>query len=571
MFYEKSSDKAFIHTVSSSNRSGHITTLDHPMLNNKPNAIVLVTQRSTSIQNNHEIGVWYSGGRWKIFNQDRAALTNGAKFNVLVASNGAGIEGASAFTHTHTVTSKIAEPNRGYTKLDNSSVNKNDKAKLFVTQCYTGTYNANTFNIWFDSPADGFKAYADNSWFVYNSQNQEMPINASFHVLALGGKSTNASIPHICMDWPNKPSPTKLKKPECVNCEVSATIQALVAETSKKWANGTSLRVKITGGTPIVRSKIDQYAKEWSNYANIKFNFVSSGDAEILITVGSDGKSYSKVGTDAVDFWFRAGGDLGIVPNETMHFGWFTDSTSEEEFRRVVLHEFGHALGFIHEHESPVSNIPWDKDAVYNAYMQPPNPWTKEEVDNNLFQKYSMSWTQFSNYDPTSIMHYPIDEALTIGNYAVGLNTMLSDADKNMARALYPPGIVTGNRVKISVLTGGDDLREKSQAYLHLKFAKGQPNEMQLSLNNGGGWGNNSWQIVEIPVPDGISVGDLKECKLKFVSGKQFPWDTPDNWNVDRVILEWITPENFSNIASDVRGTPLIRFYNTGETHIYQQ
>ena len=40
-----------------------------------------------------------------------------------------------------------------------------------------------------------------------------------------------------------------------------------------------------------------------------------------------------------------------------MHFGSFTSATSETEYRRMILHEFGHALGFIHENQSPNANI----------------------------------------------------------------------------------------------------------------------------------------------------------------------------------------------------------------------
>ena len=47
-----------------------------------------------------------------------------------------------------------------------------------------------------------------------------------------------------------------------------------------------------------------------------------------------------------------------------MNLGWIHDSKSEDELRSVVLHEFGHALGAVHEHESPYASIPWNKEKV---------------------------------------------------------------------------------------------------------------------------------------------------------------------------------------------------------------
>ena len=118
--------------------------------------------------------------------------------------------------------------------------------------------------------------------------------------------------------------------------------------TSKKWANGSVLTVGLYGGSTYVRNKVMQYAKEWSKYANITFNFVTTGTPQIRVTFTSGG-SYSYLGTDA----------LSRPSNtETMNFGWFNDSTSDTEFSRTVIHEFGHALGMIHEHQHPLAAIP---------------------------------------------------------------------------------------------------------------------------------------------------------------------------------------------------------------------
>lgn len=206
---------------------------------------------------------------------------------------------------------------------------------------------------------------------------------------------------------------------------------SLAMPSSLFWPNGKRLRVRLDGGSDLVRKKVKQYATEWENFANIDFRFVGAGqDAEIRVTF-TPGGSWSHVGI----------GNLNVPSSRpTMNFGWFNDNTQDQEFSRTVIHEFGHALGAIHEHQSPSANIPWDKPAVYKYYAETQTPpWTKEDVDRNLFNKYSASTTKFSAFDKFSVMLYHIPNELTIGDYEVGWNRVLSDTDKSFIKQMYPP------------------------------------------------------------------------------------------------------------------------------------
>jgi hypothetical protein len=59
-------------------------------------------------------------------------------------------------------------------------------------------------------------------------------------------------------------------------------------------------------------------------------------------------------------------------------------------------------------------------------------------VDFNLFRKYNKLLTQFTEFDPRSIMLYAIPNNLTIGDFEVGWNRELSDMDKAFIGAMYP-------------------------------------------------------------------------------------------------------------------------------------
>ncbi|MEW9597454.1 DNA/RNA non-specific endonuclease [Bacillus toyonensis] len=210
----------------------------------------------------------------------------------------------------------------------------------------------------------------------------------------------------------------------------------IVGERLKFWKPGRTLRIKFLDGIPEIQEKVKKYAMTWTKYANIKFKFVQSGDAEIRISFKEKG-SWSYIGTDCLS-----------IPRHrpTMNFGWFTleePRTTDEEYSRTVIHEFGHALGLHHEHMHPEGGIPWNKEAVYRDYMRCEDPedpcWTKEDVDNNLFDKLNRTLMNYSVYDKDSIMHYPILKRHTFGGYEVGLNTRLSELDKQFIKKFYPP------------------------------------------------------------------------------------------------------------------------------------
>lgn len=75
---------AFEWTATAATIAGNQTVIDHPLVNGNANAILIVTPLYEGVYVNHPIGVWYSGNRWRIFNQDLDPMPTNAKFNVLV-------------------------------------------------------------------------------------------------------------------------------------------------------------------------------------------------------------------------------------------------------------------------------------------------------------------------------------------------------------------------------------------------------------------------------------------------------------------------------------------------------
>ena len=225
-------------------------------------------------------------------------------------------------------------------------------------------------------------------------------------------------------------------------------------EILRLWENGRTIRCKFIDGQAAVQARVEAIAKEWEAHANLKLQFVTSGASDIRISFKETGFSWSTMGTDAL----TVGAD-----DATMMYGWLEPSTPLREYERVVRHEFGHAIGLIHEHQNPAAQgqIPWDKPKVYAHYAQ--QGWSRQDTDDNIFAVYAEESTNHSAFDRDSIMEYAVPDELTVGSFAIGWNTALSPLDIAWTKKQYPknaPAVtelqIGGARTRADLSTGGE-------------------------------------------------------------------------------------------------------------------
>ena len=126
----------------------------------------------------------------------------------------------------------------------------------------------------------------------------------------------------------------------------------------------------------------------------------------------------------------------------TMNLGWLDDdATYSNPLLKgtgiVILHEFGHLLGMIHEHSREDANLDWNKDFVYKQLGAPPNSWSTKDCDEQIFEMVKKQSFNGSKYDKKSVMHYyfPTEYFKTSPNLPTVIE--LSELDKLWIKKKY--------------------------------------------------------------------------------------------------------------------------------------
>lgn len=159
----------FLHRATSTNTFGHITDIDWPHINGEPSVRNLFTPNwnppgpdKGGVYNDRHTGIYYSGTRWSIFNQNFAAMPDGASFNLA--------EPHPNHSFVHTVT---AANQSGFTTIiSNPGTDGRPDRFLLAVPYWTSTY----YN------AGIALGYFGSNWVIVNPSNATVPAGANFFV-----------------------------------------------------------------------------------------------------------------------------------------------------------------------------------------------------------------------------------------------------------------------------------------------------------------------------------------------------------------------------------------------------
>lgn len=209
------------------------------------------------------------------------------------------------------------------------------------------------------------------------------------------------------------------------------TKQDIALLRTRYWGSGrVHLTVRFLDNPNVeLRARILQNMNAWNQQANVAFVETTEHKAQVRIARTPGDGYWSYVGTDILA--------IDDFDQPTMNLDSFSMETPESEFHRVVRHEAGHTLGFVHEHmrSSLVAKIDVAKAIAYFGATQ---GWSEDEVRLQVLTPIEESSLRGTMPDPDSIMCYQIPGEITVDGEPILGGTDIDPIDYAFAGKMYP-------------------------------------------------------------------------------------------------------------------------------------
>lgn len=229
---------------------------------------------------------------------------------------------------------------------------------------------------------------------------------------------------------------------------VPLTVEMIAVLTSKYWgAGGVDLSVQFLDNPDAETRRMildpDIGANAWGKYGNVRFR-ETSGQGDVRVARATGQGYYSYLGTDI----------RGIPAGQcTMNLEQFTSKTPVSEYKRVVKHEFGHTLGFPHEHSRGAIVDLLDLNKTV-AYFRQHYGWNAQTTIQQVFQRLDEASLMGTPADVTSIMTYQFDGSCTKSGRPIPGGLDIDPSDGAFCGKIYPGAVNPGGPTNPPVVTG---------------------------------------------------------------------------------------------------------------------
>jgi hypothetical protein len=218
-----------------------------------------------------------------------------------------------------------------------------------------------------------------------------------------------------------------------------------VVDTSAVWPF-RRISVCFMDGGPEARMHVARVAQRWMASTGLQLDF---GPPDSPRSCDPANRSNIRVSFTGAGHWSYVGKEANVIPatSATLNLQGMDQAAFTDKDDGVILHEFGHAIGFKHEHQSPASVCEgeFDWDYLYGAMGR--WGWSKAKVDHNMRQLPASTKLAASVFDPQSVMLYSLRrnyfraDLVTLTCFIPAANTAISQSDREAAATAYPVAI----------------------------------------------------------------------------------------------------------------------------------
>ena len=235
------------------------------------------------------------------------------------------------------------------------------------------------------------------------------------------------------------------------------------------------LTIRFTNGTPEMHSFVEEAAYEWSDHANVKFNFLpfndktSRVDFSILFDPprrpsldppepapgGMNAAVYRDPNSSELEdmrIWKLADWLQNAEELERTHGSnpaWMEHIQDlRQRAKGLMIHEFGHVLGLEHEHSSPalMTKDPEEQKRIFGRVLETPFEWNEPALKaaKKDISQFKLNLSKDAGlgdfrtpFDPKSIMVYKIEPGWNTAGYSTEDTNELSKVDKAFIGQVY--------------------------------------------------------------------------------------------------------------------------------------
>lgn len=219
---------------------------------------------------------------------------------------------------------------------------------------------------------------------------------------------------------------------EVKNAQEEMIKAAIAAITTKYWKGGEVKHAVyfIGSWSSELKQKTLHFANLWEGSGRAKIRFVETltrSNAHVRLARAADGH------------WSYLGQDTRSIPQgePTMNLHSWSMQYPDSEYHRVVTHEFGHYLGFPHEHMRPaiIQRLDPQKTIDYFGRTQ---GWSPSEVRAQVLTPLPEGSLTSTPTDETSIMSYQLPGEITKDGRPIPGGASINQQDLSLAARLWP-------------------------------------------------------------------------------------------------------------------------------------